>query len=109
MLRSEIRFAEIVVFVNRCDVFCRKHVSQELIRQMLTSEWLASVNHQPLKHLRTTVYTVGGTQIGFCGVGQGKKSFTFPGHYLIGVALRSPHWDRFSTAEELAEDPSRLV
>ena len=75
---------------------------------MLTSEWLASVGHRPSKHLRTTVYTLGGTQIGFSNVVQGNEAFTFPGHYLIGEALKSPHWVRFSTAEEFAAEPTRL-
>ena len=75
---------------------------------MLTSVWLVSVGHRPFKHSRTTVYTLGGTQIGFYNVCQGNEAFTFPGHYLIGEALKCPHWVRFSTAEELAAEPTWL-
>ena len=59
-------------------------------------------------HFRTTVYTIGGTQIGLRGVGQSKEAFTFPTQYLTGEALKSPHWARFSAAKEFAAEPIRL-
>ena len=54
-------------------------------------------------------YTMGGTQIGFAGLGEHSERLTFPGKGNIREFLESMDWARFTTAGELAEDPSRLV
>ena len=43
---------------------------------------------------RVRVHLLNGTQIGLVGVGEGDELLTFPSHYLVGEALRSPHWIR---------------
>ena len=56
---------------------------------VLIAELLSAIcNEATYKHRRVTVYTVGGTQIGFCGLGQGDELLTVPGHYLVGEALK---------------------
>ena len=58
---------------------------------------------------RVKVYTTGGTRIGLAGLGQDDELLTFPGFWIIQEALDSPHWARFSTYEELAEDPTHKL
>ena len=52
---------------------------------------------------RVRVYTPGGVQIGFAGMGCGPEKLTFPQRFPIGQALSSPHWARFVTSEERAQ------
>ena len=76
---------------------------------MLIANLLSSIgNDDAFKRCRVAVYTVGGTQIGFAGLGEGKERLTFPGHWSIGEALRNPQWARFSTDEELVADPHKF-
>ena len=53
---------------------------------------------------RIRVYTTGGIQIGLAGVGQGDKALTFPANFLCGDALKSRHWIREATTQELEQD-----
>ena len=83
-------------------------ISQQMAQaDMLPGEQLSTINHDE-KYRRRRV-TVGGTQIGFSGLGQGSALLTFPGNFSIGEALRSPHWARFSTSEELVADPTQKL
>ena len=75
---------------------------------MLTAELLSTIcNEATYTHGRVKRYTVGGTQIGFSGLGQGDELLTFPSHYLMGEALESHYWVRLSTNHELVADLCR--
>ena len=55
---------------------------------MLTAELLSTIGNEASYHRRVNVYTVGGTQIGFSGLGHGDELLTFPEHYLVGEGLK---------------------
>ena len=55
------------------------------------------------RQTRVTVWTLGGTQIGLPGVGEGQNALTFPLSYTVGDALRAGTWLRFATAEEVSQ------
>ena len=77
---------------------------------MLTSELLSSFESGvSYVRRRVKVYSAGGNQICFARLGEGDERLKFPGHWIIGHALQDPDWARFSTAEELAEDPTLPV
>ena len=47
---------------------------------MLTAELLSTIGNEANYNRRVKVYTVGGTQIGFSGLGQGDEFLMFPSH-----------------------------
>ena len=49
---------------------------------------------------RVRVYMPNGTMIGLAGVGEGDDILTIPSHFLVGEALRSPHWIRFAETSD---------
>ena len=59
------------------------------------------------RETRVRVWTLGGTQIGLPGVGEGDNRLTFPRHFLVGEALNAGFqhsWLRFATPGEMRED-----
>ena len=74
---------------------------------MLTSQWLETIGITPYTTQRVKVYPLGVTLIGLAGVGHGPDILSFPGSYIVGDALQSPHWVRLSTPAELSMDPVR--
>ena len=61
------------------------------------------------RETRVKVWTMGGTQIGLPGVGEGQNALTFPLKYEVGAALLAPTWFRFATAEEVAQKVEGLI
>ena len=74
---------------------------------MLTSEWMETIEFTPCNTRRVGEFTIGGTQIGFAGNGQGSEILSFPWHYVVEDAVQSTHWIRFSTPAELETEPAR--
>ena len=59
------------------------------------------------RETRVVVWTVGGTQIGIPGVGEGDNRLTFPRHFVVGEALNAGFqhgWLRFAAPGEMMED-----
>ena len=59
------------------------------------------------RETRVRVWTLGGTQIGIPGVGEGDNRLTFPRHFVVGEALNAGFqhgWLRFATPREMMED-----